>query len=88
MVAVIPYENNRRRLSSDVDWSTIKVGDRLTSAIGTPGHVVDIDAAYKSGREDGRIEIAWDNGKSSHAPRLLSGAPWLDAVTYLGPVES
>ena len=74
----------------EVSPAELRVGDRLISAIGNPGHIINLVLEHKTpdGREEGWIEIDWDNGRCSFGPMVLDGVPWLTKnILYVGRKE-
>lgn len=68
------------RILSEVPISEIQIGDRVISALRTPGKVVEIiPKCLATQSEDNQIRIKWFNGRES-----LVWHFWLDKVTYCG----
>lgn len=65
---------------SEVPFDKLKIGDKLISAVGTPGHItgfIPMDNACQ--QEDNEIEISWDDGKTSEIWHF-----WGMHVEYVG----
>ncbi len=67
---------------SDVPWDDLQIGDKCTSARGTPGKITKLeknDRYVERDHDHYEIEIDWDNGNKSHQKHYM-----MNHVTYVG----
>ncbi len=66
-----------RPFVADVPWGDLKIGDRVISAKGIPGHISKL-RPQEIGDDDNMVDFVWDNGKTStHCWHF-----WLNKVEY------
>ena len=69
---------------ADIPFENIRVGDRCRSLRETLGTIIVFIPGQNTGKENGYIEIQWENGCTSKDYVFRSGVPWIGRVEYLG----